>query len=177
MSSDRITTKSLLKGINQSVTGGHNAVNNKNVNVIGGNPKIRVNKRIRNTLTRTEEDAYIRGNQQVEQLTQRQAAQNLFLAQNNTMAGYRTAKTYRGNSVYPWNPSDFRPSMVGGGLKSGAFMGGFTSEALQMNPGGYAGAVGSSLGHPLPGINESGIAIRGVNPFPITIPTRIATLH
>ena len=175
----RISQTDVLKGINHSVTSGHHALNNANVNGIGPNPPIKQHRRIVNSLDVIDEHEGDDPDHQFAtqaKFTQQQSAENKFLAENHTMSGFRTAKTYRGNSVYPWNPADFRPSMVGDVAKGGAFKGGFVAEALQMNPGGYSGQLGTSLGNPLAGVNKEGIAVRGVNPFPITLPTRPRTM-
>jgi hypothetical protein len=173
ISGDQIMTKAVMRGINHSVTAGHHALNNANVNAIGPNPPITQSRRIVNSLDVVDEED---GHDPDHQFTQQQSAENKFLAENHTMSGFRTAKTYRGNSVYPWNPADFRPAMVGNVANGGAFQGGFVAEALQMNPGGYSGTLGTSLGNPMAGVNQTGIAVRGVNPFPITLPTRPRTM-
>ncbi len=156
----RITQKNVLMGINHAETRGFHRLE-KNVNVVG--PNVRAND-LTQTNYRLEQNNDDIHNDVI--IDYKKTAENEFMAESNQMRGMRTANTYRGSTVYEWNPArDFRADAVGFIQGGGAFQGGFVNEALKKSYGGYA----PGIGHQKTGVAYSNEGLRNVNPFSIKL--------
>jgi hypothetical protein len=154
MPSPSISNQQIARGINRSATRGYHNLNNKNVNVIAGNPSVHFDKHKK---------------KQHERIPNQIAEDGLWYAQNNRMGGFRTAPTFEGTRPTNYKLSyerDFRPVMVGDVHAGGAFMGGFTEDALiKPRDKDYP----EPMGKPLTQVNENGNALKQVEPFPIRL--------
>ena len=156
-SKPQISNNQIARGINRSVTRGYHDLNNQEVNVISGNPKIQFNKKIH-----TKETRETHFNNQITE-------DGLWLAENNRMGGFRTVETFEGTRPVNYKLAyerDFRPVMVGDVHAGGAFMGGFLDTAL-IKPRDKDFA--EPMGDPLTQINSNGNALKQVAPFPIRL--------
>ncbi len=163
----RITQKNVLMGINHAETRGKHKLE-KNVNVVGPNVRTAdlTNRNYRMDLNPDDIENDVG-------LDYKKVAENEFMAESSDMRGYKNAKTYRGSTVYEWNPArDFRPDAVGYIQGAGAFQGGFVNEALKRSRKGYAPA----MGHQQSGIAYSNETVKNVNPFSIKLNVSPASL-